>query len=672
LSPLAVLARVVDADNSTIDWIRVFFQNSAVPMGILKTKHRIDEIESQRIKERWQEKFQGSNNWHDIAVLDTDADYMKIGVDIDEMNVTALTGMTESRICCLPDTEILTQRGVIKITDVEVGDMVVTHKGRWRKVNNVIVNPAHDQVVEVYARGLSPLCVTGNHPIFAAKYTQTLSHKQIYHNTEWVAARDLQPKKTRGGWDALTIPLLRHENGNTLRLSDWINGRRFSTKEEDSKLVHTHPMVTPLPAEIEYTSALGRLVGFYLAEGSQGGGKLHFYFHENEVAYQQIVSEDLRTVFGVDSQLVHKEEHSVIVVQCQNAMLTELFACGTARTKQVPEWAWNGNDEFMEAMLWAWVAGDGNVNNRITRVTTSSYDLAWQMRLVAISCGREASIITCDREEGMIDDRVLPARTVYVVSWIDEKKRRGIYRIDGSCLTSAIQYIEPIDYKGLVYNLEIEEDESYLTLGGMVHNCAVFKVHPVIAGVEVGLDSATHSNLRSVKRAFWDGTLVPLYKRLEMRLNLDLANDFNLDATNMIRYDFSQVRALQEDEEELWLRASRGLRAGGTTINDFRRMVNLPTITGGDVLLIPSNTVPMTLDGEFLVTDSDIDEPGTEGQMEDEVDESLDSETEQNMINDLLRDVQENFELDDALTNRIGNFLDVQSLNGHPSEVNHE
>jgi hypothetical protein len=146
--------------------------------------------------------------------------------------------------------------------------------------------------------------------------------------------------------------------------------------------------------------------------------------------------------------------------------------------------------------------------------------------------------------------------------------------------------------------------------------CAVMGVPPILVGVKVGLARSTFSNAREAKRSFWDETLIPLYKRIEMRLNLDLAEDFNLSATNMIRTDFSDIRALQEDEDQLWLRAARGLRAGGTTINDFRRMVNLPTIENGDVLLIPANTIPVGLDGSVVFIDApNMGSSGVEGQL---------------------------------------------------------
>ncbi len=61
------------------------------------------------------------------------------------------------------------------------------------------------------------------------------------------------------------------------------------------------------------------------------------------------------------------------------------------------------------------------------------------------------------------------------------------------------------------------------------------------------------------------------------------------------RWDNSQVLALQEAEQAKWERASNALRAGGITVNDFRRVVGLDTDPAGDVFLLPRGSVPLPM-----------------------------------------------------------------------------
>jgi len=98
-SPMAVLARVGDLDNASIDWMRLFFENAAVPLGILSTRQRLNEAEAERIKARWQGQLAQSERWHSIAVLDSEASYQKVGVALDELGMDALLSTSEARIC---------------------------------------------------------------------------------------------------------------------------------------------------------------------------------------------------------------------------------------------------------------------------------------------------------------------------------------------------------------------------------------------------------------------------------------------------------------------------------------------------------------------------------------------------------------------------------------------
>ncbi len=99
LSPLQVCARAVDADNERSDFTRAFFTNAAVPYGLLTTKQKLVEAEAKRIATRWQEQYGGSENWHRVAVLDSDITYQRLGLTQQEMAFPDLTALTESRIC---------------------------------------------------------------------------------------------------------------------------------------------------------------------------------------------------------------------------------------------------------------------------------------------------------------------------------------------------------------------------------------------------------------------------------------------------------------------------------------------------------------------------------------------------------------------------------------------
>lgn len=100
LSPLASGMRHVDSDLAQSDYVRGFFMNAGVPSGILKIHGReIDQEESDRLRVQWRAKYgRESGGSHDVAVLDENADYERIGALLNELDSQTLRGFDESRI----------------------------------------------------------------------------------------------------------------------------------------------------------------------------------------------------------------------------------------------------------------------------------------------------------------------------------------------------------------------------------------------------------------------------------------------------------------------------------------------------------------------------------------------------------------------------------------------
>jgi HK97 family phage portal protein len=101
LAPMAVAARAVDRDNQATDFVGAFFQNAAVPQGLLKLKRHVEEGEADRIRALWRSRYGGQRGWYDVAVLDADTEYQRLGLTQEEMGMPDLTDLTETRICMI-------------------------------------------------------------------------------------------------------------------------------------------------------------------------------------------------------------------------------------------------------------------------------------------------------------------------------------------------------------------------------------------------------------------------------------------------------------------------------------------------------------------------------------------------------------------------------------------
>lgn len=97
--PAAVAGRVGDVDNATTDYLKLFMEKGGQPPGLLKTKQKLADVDIADIRRRWSERYGGYQHWTEPAVLDSDAEFQKIGLSFEEMGFDVLDARSEARIC---------------------------------------------------------------------------------------------------------------------------------------------------------------------------------------------------------------------------------------------------------------------------------------------------------------------------------------------------------------------------------------------------------------------------------------------------------------------------------------------------------------------------------------------------------------------------------------------
>ena len=81
------------------------------------------------------------------------------------ITIEGLPKSTGKHACFDENTLITTDKGLKRIIDVEIGDNVLTHKLRYKPVVDLITTQT-DMVYTINIKGLKPIKVTGNHPIY--------------------------------------------------------------------------------------------------------------------------------------------------------------------------------------------------------------------------------------------------------------------------------------------------------------------------------------------------------------------------------------------------------------------------------------------------------------------------------------------------------------------------
>lgn len=142
------------------------------------------------------------------------------------------------------------------------------------------------------------------------------------------------------------------------------------------------------------------------------------------------------------------------------------------------------------------------------------------------------------------------------------------------------------------------------------HICSAFRVPPIIAGVQAGIEASTYSNYEQARKAFFEDTVSGLWMRLDGALTRGLLPEFASDESVSLEFDLSGVAALQEDKQKVWERALDALSRGGITINQFHAAVGLPGLGGdGDILYLPISVQPIRPEDLAGLADQTVEPP---------------------------------------------------------------
>ena len=99
-------------------------------------------------------------------------------------------------ICIPAGVPISTDQGVVPIERVKVGDKVLTHRGRFRRVTRVYARPYSGALYRIRSTGQAdPLLVTEEHPILAVSRRPMKKGRRLekaFGELRWVRPSELK------------------------------------------------------------------------------------------------------------------------------------------------------------------------------------------------------------------------------------------------------------------------------------------------------------------------------------------------------------------------------------------------------------------------------------------------------------------------------------------------
>lgn len=329
---------------------------------------------------------------------------------------------------CFPaGTKIWTVSGQKPIEQVSINDVVLTHAGRWRKVTKLFQRDYSGDLVEITSAGsCETLKLTENHPVRLCDPSS-----QTYR---WCPARDVVVG------DYVVFPRLKEQ---------------------------TIPVIA---------SELAELIAWFIAEGSVAKTLVQFSLNKKETDFaERIIS--ISSQFG---KAYSCENETTLVVVVNSAWLADFLTtnCGSgASNKRIPWQLISGHEKLFYETL---IDGDGcrgNYGGSTEVYSSISYSLALDMQMLAHMIGKRARVNKrpSDKQSQYVEDRPVHVSDSYSVFMADSRpKRCGRPKVlpQKHGVASLVSSVNRVSFNGLVYNLSVQFDESYVAEGRVVHNCS--------------------------------------------------------------------------------------------------------------------------------------------------------------------------------------------------------
>lgn len=420
------------------------------------------------------------------------------------------TPLGQLAACFTAGMRVTTREGLKRIAELEVGDLVLTHSGRYRPVTGVFQRPYQGKLLRVRVKLIgTPLEMTPEHPVLTPR--------------GWVEARHLQV----GDLVAIGIP-----RGIVVQERFDLAALPYAAELEVQETAETIRVRRPSPYQrsgrqarwanrfLDVTPALARLCGYYVAEGTIGPDDryVRFIFSKEECAFHEDVLRLLEEIFDLTASVTLSNFGNWVQIDLYSRAVAVWFReqFGThSYGKRIPIWLQFAPPEIQQAFLVGLFRGDGlfyerkhQVTGRTApkmfralRLTLSNPSLVQQVWQMALRLGYNASIRPTDttyvtptaRSAATVSMPPLQSRDLVLEAFghelpePDHRYIRNVVTRIGDQVFFPIKSIEAKDFSGIVYNCEVEEDHSYVTEGVVVHNCFVLPIEDDMGKEPVGI-----------------------------------------------------------------------------------------------------------------------------------------------------------------------------------------
>ena len=442
--------------------------------------------------------------------------------------------------CFVPNTKVLTSTGYKEIQNITKGDLVLSKNGVFQKVNEVFEKSFKDiQILKVsLGLGYEDIYCTPDH-IFPVIKRVRYSYGHLKPLTDFTV-QDLEigsletgsllmlPKNketkvfdidlglTYSGvkTNCYLYPKSKYEKfgelyetlevdpGLGIKDLKLLGFNQNQSKDMKGRLSGKKAQVQRISRKIVPNKNVGKLIGWWLAEGSVDCGRISISLHKDELHFAKELMEIIKEILNVQCSLNYSKTSNGMVLRFNHKPFSEylLNTFGNkSYNKHIPE-EYILNTEVRRGIIFGICHGDGWYNKDIKKggYTSTSYELCKAVSRMLRYEGVLHNML-CNYDDS--ENHILPGkrevksqfhkRNNIVINQLEafnlylellEVDPCSIAKIrpnfsnfeDDNHTYISIKRIEVLDYSGLMYDLSIENTPYYTVNDVLCHNSGEF------------------------------------------------------------------------------------------------------------------------------------------------------------------------------------------------------
>lgn len=391
-------------------------------------------------------------------------------------------------MACFPEGYFVkTISGWKDIKDVVVGELVLTHKNRYRKVVMKNSRLEKNSLLKLKAIGKLPIITTIEHPFYSYKKYKPSGKGIKFHSPRFVAANDIRIGKDSSvftidmeTYDLPFIDML-HFNPNWIEIENKIFATTINKSVRNGRC---HGVTRFIELDDDFCT----IIGYFAAEGNTNKSLKH------DLRFASNIREEKITEF------VYKffSKHGVTVTEHiknkgrQLCLYTTAFAnffriFGSKDTKCYPAFVDHLPVDKQLKILAGHAVGDGSLSCGNLKIVTVSKKMALQLYTMFSRCGftpsigefknkNKSFIVSLDFWDtkdfiNKVDIDLFTGKSILETKPTSIFHKNNIKNINNELISSFRNSEDIYNSETLVYNLTVDEDHSYVIDGYTVHNC---------------------------------------------------------------------------------------------------------------------------------------------------------------------------------------------------------